>query len=351
MRRFRWLFLRRFLAARTEARIDIWYLLHDLLRGGLDMPQALDAVMKAKSGETFRVRMLRDWKASLAGGGDAFAAELSRWVPASEAMVFFGLGRARAEVLFLAAARVAEMRSKQMRAVGSALFLPALIFGGCLGMTWYMGWVVMPELRKVSDETRWDVFSHIMAWASEGLYANDFEAALVFAALVAALRVLVLRWTGRGRVFADRLPPFSLYKVLSGSGFLFVCVEFLRMGVDLNRDVFARLERGASPYVRSRMRAVREGMLNDGLGFGSALDAAGQGFPDRTLVAVAAAMEGRADWEETLAGFVERWVDRTETTMRMRTTVLNVVLMALGTAEMVLIMWASFDISTQVERY
>lgn len=351
MSRFRWLFLRRFLAAGTGARIDIWYLLHDLLRGGLEMPQALGAVMKAKSRETFRVRMLRDWQAALAGGGDAFAMEVSRWVPASEAMIFYGLGRARAEVLFLAAARVAEMRSRQVRAVLSALFLPGVIFVGCVGMTWWMGAEVMPELRQVSDASRWDVFSQAMAWASEGLYANDLEVALLFLLLVAALWLLVLRWTGRGRVLADRFAPFSLYKVLSGSGFLFVCVEFLRMGVDLNRDVFDRLERGASPYVRSRMRAVRAGMLNEGLGFGAALDAAGQGFPDETLVAVASAMEGRADWEETLAGFVERWVERTEATMRMRTAVLNIVLMGVGTAQLLLIMWASFDISTQVQTY
>ena len=351
MMRFRWLFVRRLLAAGTGARVDIWYLLHDLVRGGLELPQALGAVMKAKSGETFRVRMLRDWQAALALSEDDFAVELSRWTPASEAMVFFGLGRARPEVLFLAAARVAEMRSKQVRAVLNALFIPALIFAGCVGMTWFMGWEVLPALREVSDPTRWDAFSHAMAWASEGLYANDMEAAGLFVLAVVLLRFLVLRWTGWGRTFADRFPPFSLYKVLSGSGFLFVCVEFLRMGVDLNRETFAQFERGASPYVRSRMRAVSRGMLNEGLGFGSALEAAGHGFPDRTLVAVASAMEGRADWEETLAGFVERWVERTEATMRMRVMVLNAVLMAVGTAGMLLVMWASFDISTQVQAY
>ncbi len=138
MRGFRWLFLRRFLAARTEARIDIWYLLHDLLQGGLGLRDALGVVMQAKSRETIRVRMLRDWQAALASGGDDFAVELSRWVPASEAMVFYGLGRARAEVLFLAAARVAEMRSKQVRAVANAMFLPLVIFVGCVGMTWWM---------------------------------------------------------------------------------------------------------------------------------------------------------------------------------------------------------------------
>jgi len=345
-----WFPVWRFLAAGTEARIDIWYLLHDLLQGGLGLRDALGVVMQAKSRETFRVRMLRDWQAALASGNDDFAMELSRWVPASEAMVFYGLGRARAEVLLMAAARVAEMRSKQVRAVANALFWPLVIFVGCIGMTWFMGYEVIPAMLEVSDRSRWDIWSRSLAWVSEGFYANDVETGIAFLLLLVAFRFAVLRWTGRGRVFADRIPPFSLYRTLSGSGFLFVCVEFLRMGVDLNRDTFLQFERGASPYVRSRMRRVRELMLNEGLGFGAALGASGQEFPDKTLVAVAGAMDGREDWEETLAGFVERWVERSEAMMRMRTMVLNTVLMAVGTAQMLLIMWVSFDISTQVQR-
>ena len=345
-----WFPVWRFLAAGTEARIDIWYLLHDLLQGGLGLRDALGVVMQAKSRETFRVRMLRDWQTALASGGDDFAVEVSRWVPASEAMVFYGLGRARAEVLLMAAARVAEMRSKQVRAVANALFWPLVIFVGCIGMTWFMGYEVIPAMLEVSDRSRWDIWSRSLAWVSEGFYANDVETGIAFLLSLFAFRLAVLRWTGRGRVFADRIPPFSLYRTLSGSGFLFVCVEFLRMGVDLNRDTFEQFERGASPYVRSRMRRVRELMLNEGLGFGAALGASGQEFPDKTLVAVAGAMDGRADWEETLAGFVERWVERSEAMMRMRTMVLNTVLMAVGTAQMLLIMWVSFDISTQVQR-
>ncbi len=345
-----WHRVRRLLAVRTEARIDIWYLLHDLLQGGLGLREALGVVMQAKARETVRVRMLRDWQTALASGGDEFAVELSRWVPPSEAMVFYGLGRARAEALFLAAARVAEMRSKQMRAVMNSLFMPSVIFFGCVGMTWFMGYEVIPALLEVSDRSRWDIWSRSLAWVSEGFYANDLEIGVLFLLFLAAFRLAVLRWTGRGRAFADRIPPFSLYRTLSGSGFLFVCVEFLRAGVDLNRDTFLQFERGASPYVRSRMRRVRELMLNEGLGFGAALAASRQGFPDETLVAVAGAMDGRADWEETLAGFVERWVERSEALMRMRAAVLNAVLLGVGTAQMILIMWVSFDISSQVER-
>ena len=349
--RFRWLFIRRFLAARTGARVDIWHLMHDLLKGDTGMSEALDVVMKAKRRETFKVRMLQEWQQALASGADDFAVELSRWVPPSEAMIFYGLGRARAEQLFLAAAKVAEMRAKQVRAVVNALAMPVLILAACAGMSWYTGYELLPEMRKVSDPRRWDVFSRFLDWMSTGLYENDVLLAGLLVAAVAAMWLLVVRWTGWGRVTADRFAPFSLYRVLSGSGFLFVCIEFLRLGVDLNRDTFRQFERGASPYVRSRIRAVSGRMLNEGLGFGSALEACGNDFPDETLVAVAGSMDGKDGWEDTLAQFVERWVERSEANIRMKTAVLNVVLMAVGTAQMLLLMWGSFDIMSQVDAY
>ena len=195
------------------------------------------------------------------------------------------------------------------------------------------------------------MFSRFLDWMSTGLYENDVLLAGLLVAAVAAMWLLVVRWTGWGRVMADRFAPFSLYRVLSGSGFLFVCIEFLRLGVDLNRDTFRQFERGASPYVRSRIRAVSGRMLNEGLGFGSALEACGNDFPDETLVAVAGSMDGKDGWEDTLAQFVERWVERSEANIRMKTAVLNVVLMAVGTAQMLLLMWGSFDIMSQVDAY
>ena len=349
--RWAWLVIRRFLAARTAARIDIWHLMHDLLKGGEGMEAALEIVMKAKRRETFRVGMLAEWQAALASGTDDFAVEVSRWVPPSEAMVFYGLGRARAEELFLAAAKVAEMRARQVRAILNALAMPMLIFAGCIGMSWYTGYELLPEMRKVSDPDRWDVFSRFMDWMSTGIYEHDALLAALLALAVAGIWLAIVRWTGRGRAVADRVPPFSLYRVLSGTGFLFCCIEFLRLGVDLNENTFSQFERGASPYVRSRIRAVRGLMLNEGMGFGAALAASGHEFPDDTLVAVADSMDGKADWEETLAGFVERWVERSDANIRTRTAVLNVVLLCIGTAQMLLLMWGSFDIMSQVDGY
>lgn len=348
--RFPWMFVRRFLAAGTRARIDVCHLMQDMLGSEFGMPQALEVVTRAK-GRTFTAGMLRQWEAALARGTDDFAVEVARWVPPSEAIVFFALGRADAARLFAAAAKLAEIRSVQVRAVRAALGSPIMVFVGNLVMTWFIGAQLMPQLAEMTDPAQWDVFSKFLYWFSTGFYENDILIACIFAGLVVAVWQLVLRWTGRGRELADRFAPFSLYRVLSGSGFLFVCIEYLRLGVDLNEQAFMQFERGASRYVRSRMRSIGELMLGEGLNFGQALEAGGKGFPDAGVASVAGAISGREGWEDSLAGFVARWVERSEAQMRARTVALNWVLTGLGMAQTLLIFWASFDITLSIQTF
>ena len=341
----------RTIAARTAARVDIWHLIRGLLLAHFSLREALRITIEANEGSGLRCLMLRRWQGAQAGDPDEFVAELRRWVPATEAMIFYGMGSVQPEELFAAAARVAEMRAKQMKAVMAALLIPTVIGLGCLGLVWFMGGYVMPEMKEVSDPHRWSPFAVWVEAICSGFYANDLMVALVLSAMAAALWLLVLRWTGRGRVMLDKVAPFSLYRILSGSAFLFTCIQFMRLGVDLNEQTFARLSAGASPYVRSRIRAIQNRMSSEGTGFGKAMKATKLGFPDPVLVAVAAALDGQVGWEDELAGFVDRWIDRSEATMNARAAALNILLLAFGATVMVVVPLALFEVMSQAGQY
>ena len=89
----------------------------------------------------------------------------------------------------------------------------------------------------------------------------------------------MVHWTGPGRTALDRIAPFSLYRTITGSAFLFVALEFLAAGLDLNDRAFEDLKRHASPYARHRIGAIQRGMAR-GAGLGRAMALAGHGFPD-----------------------------------------------------------------------
>ena len=339
----------RVLSVRTTPRVNIWNLMADLMGNGFGLREALELTIRANRRNAPLRHALRRWQLAHAGGTEMFVAELSRWIPASEALIFYGAGRVPMEDLFRSAAKVAEMRARQIRAIMAALAWPAVISVFVLWMVWYIGGYAMPVMRQSTDPTNWPGWVHATDALATAFYEYDWAFGVALLAAGAAVWVAVLRWTGPGRRHLDLIAPFSLYRIVSGSAFFLVVLEFLRLRVDLTERTWERLSMGASPYVRTRIRAIQIQMVRGGMGFGRALEAAGTGFPDETLVTVAAALDGRPDWEEQLRGFTERWIERSGAVIAAAAFVLNAVLMVISTVVVLVMLSMIFEVFSTVE--
>ena len=134
----------RVLAVGTAPRVNLWNLLADLLGNSFGLREALALTITANRRNALLLHVLRRWQFAHAGGAAAFVAELSGWVPASEALIFQGTDRVPPEDLFRAAARVAEVRASQVRAIWTALAWPVLIFASVLFMALCVGGEPVP---------------------------------------------------------------------------------------------------------------------------------------------------------------------------------------------------------------
>ena len=318
-------FLQRLAAALVlgrKARADVFRMIADLLEAGFPLERALEIAERVakEQGQAARASLLRSWRRALLE--DRFAKAIAASLPASEAMIFHAYGRVDAAVLFAAAARVAEMREKQINAVWKALAMPLVLAVGLVLLLWAAGGHFIPVIETVSPPEEWGSGARLFRSVSVWLNANS----LVFGATLAGLAALVagamVAWTGPGRTLLDRIAPFSLYRTVCGSAFLFVVMEFLAAGIDVNDRAFEALKRAASPYARHRIAAIQHFMAR-GSGLGRSMVLAGHGFPDPSLVPVVAALDGAPGWETKLARFVERWVGRSEALLRARAAVLN----------------------------
>jgi len=183
----------------------------------------------------------------------------------------------------------------------------------------------VPVLETVSPPERWGTGARLFRTASVWLHANTLSFTAALAAVAAATAAAMLAWTGPGRAALDRVAPFSLYRLIAGASFLFVVLELLAAGVDLNDRAFEALRRSASPYLRHRIGAIQRFMAR-GAGFGWSMVLAGHGFPDPSLVPVVAALDGAPGWEKKLA--------RSEDLLKTRAAALNGALLIAVTAVM-----------------
>ena len=330
-----------------KARVDCFQTVADLLDAGFELERALDVTAHALARRGARARLISSWRAALPAG--RFADAMAASVPAAEAMIFEAYGRVDAGRLFAAAARVADLRERQMAAVRKALAMPILLGIALVAMLWAAGGWFVPVLEGVVPPERWGPAAGVFRAVSVWLYGNP----LLFFALTGAVGVPValamLFWTGPGRTALDSIAPFSLYRTVTGSAFLFVVLEFLGAGLDLNDRAFEDLKRRAGAYARHRIGAIQRHMVR-GAGLGRAMALAGHGFPDPALVPVVAALDGVPGWEAKLSRFVERWVSRSEDLLKTRAAGLNAALLIVVTVAVAAGIDAMFSILQQAGR-
>ena len=328
---------------RRGQRIDLYHTIADLLAAEFAIERALATARTTMmaQGNTLEARPLDHWRRALTRG--RFASEVARWVPASEAMIFSAYGRVPAEALFAGAARVAEMRARQTAAVTAALAMPLLLAATVLVLLWGAGEVFIPAIDPILPAHQWPTTGRL--FRSFSLFVHTWPHAILAGLAVAALvlRQVLLRWKGPGRAILDRVAPFSIYRTVVGSAFLFVLLEYLKAGLDLNDRTFEELKRAASPYTRHRIAAIQSAM-GGGISLGDAMMTSGHGFPDPTLSPVVAALDGVPAWDVKLSRFVDRWILRSESLMRARSAAINVVLTLLVTALIAGVVQALFEI-------
>ena len=311
-----------------KARVDAFHTLADLLASGLALERALLVLAAAAraQGRGGQARLFEGWRRALLGG--RFADAVAATVPPAEATVFSASGRIEADRLFAAAARIAELGERQQGAVWSALATPLVLAVALVVMLWLAGAYFIPELQTLLPADRWTGAAGVLRAAALWLHANSGLFLALLAAAVLVGHLLLTRWTGPGRALADRVAPFSLYRTLAGSAFLFTALEFLDAGLDLNARTFEDLKRHAGPYSRHRIAAIQTRMTR-GHGLGRAMAEAGYGFPDPALIPAITALDGTADWVGRLRHFADRWAHRADATMRARAAGLNAFLHAL----------------------
>lgn len=318
------------LAFGAQRREETWRLLADLTASGMSLSQALLTAADAArgSGRTSVSEILLDIEAGVARA--QVQARVKKYAQGAESLVFGAIGKVEAEGVFRAAARLAAQQNKMSSALRQALAMPAVLTFMLGVITYILGAYLFPAVSSISSPAGWPWYVTLTAGVTEFLVANAIWIGLPLGALVALIIASLPVWTGKGRLIADRFVPFSLYKLQQGTAFIFTVIELGRMGQTLAPPLLEGMAREASPYLRSRILAIRDELSSQT--WGKALQAAGHEFPSRDLITVCAALDGTDGWIERFAGFLDRWLELLEQRIKERVQVVNVCLMILMAA-------------------
>jgi type II secretory pathway component PulF len=149
---------------------------------------------------------------------------------------------------------------------------------------------------------------------SVGIFATTFWAWLVPLLVVCLFGVLfftmpVLTKPKALRMFLDKLPPWSIYKAITGARWL---LSFSTLGQSRipYEVIFRETESMAAPWLRERIAAIAQ-KYERGFTLGEAFLRAGYEFPSKSLVDDLVAFGARPGFEDVLTIIAKEWIVET----------------------------------------
>ena len=218
---------------------------------------------------------------------------------------------------FLRAASLMEKKRQMRAAIAKELVYPASLVAAMAAFLVVIAHVLVPRLAVLANPATWQGAGAILYETS--LFVSSWKGAATLLGLCLAGLAIVLslpHLTGRVRVYADYLPPWSVYRLVTGVSFLYATALLLQTRQKLGTILQGIMEaRATSPYLRWRLHPIHQRVCL-GLSLGEALCRGKDRWPDRTMaedMRVYSSLPGFADMvTEVAEGLMEDAMERVQ---------------------------------------
>lgn len=336
-----------------KARARMYQKLAHLVRNGKRVAEAVDnlqaRVMKRKSKWDAEAVVLSQVSLGLRSG-QPLAAAFHRFVPVTERLLIeAGERSGRLPEALEHAVTIIDASAKLRNTVIKALVMPILTLLAIIVSFYVMGAYVMPKITAQFDPKAW-------TGAAKGVYemsnlvTSPWGLVPVVFFILAAVTVglSIKRWTGNGRAFADRIPPWSLYRLMVGGGWLISLSALIHSGMILTQALHSMRSASVNnPWLADRLGRII-GQMQMGKNLGRAMEGAETGFPDPEIVDDLVTYSDMPEFSDVLHRIGQQWIKDGIAAVELQSMAMNGVLFVVMSA---IVGWFSYgvmDIQNQI---
>lgn len=301
---------------------------------GVPMPRALDILWNFSSDEGRKPKesqaIVLDLIRRQVAEGRKFGQAIKGIVPESDRLVIEGGETAgNLTVAIEKAMAINASSGKIKRTVIQGATYPVMLIFAAMALLVLIVRQVVPAFDAVLPRDQWQGLGAQMAFVASLVDNYLYYGIGVAAALVILIGATMTRWTGGLRLWADRIPPWSIYRLVMGSGFMLTVAGMIKAGIPLP-TVLAMLGRDASPWYKARIDTTLK-WVDEGLNLGEALHKTGYNFPDRESVQDLRAYAALNKFDEALESMGNDWLTESVEKIELQTAVLkNIGFLVLG---------------------
>jgi len=228
------------------------------------------------------------------------------------------------------AAELLAARRKIIDAVIGALSYPTMLGSALIIFLYVISAVVMPQMTAITDPEQWNGPAALIYRVS--LFVNSPSGVVVLIAFFLSIAFIVAtlpRWTGKGRRWADKIPPWSIYRLLVGVSWLHTVATLMSAGQKLVDILDSMIkDNNTTPY----MRAISRRLLihaSRGANLGDALEATKLHWPDRVLVDELQAYANLPGFSQQIRSIATDWLNEGIGMIVQASRILNVLCISL----------------------
>ena len=267
-------------------RLKFYQQLAALTRSGMPKTDALGMMYVVASKEGTKTNeALAVVTADIISGmknGDGFGKAIRPWVPIDDVMVLEAIENSDDFPTFVEDyCEMLKDKKKITATIKGGITYPIALLSAIYGLMYYFGANVTPKIEPLLPIEEWVGAAGFLAFLDR--FASDLAGPITIGifTVVTVVMLSLKRWIRFGRVFADKLPIYSTYRMYTGISFMTSVAALIQGGMPVINAV-ERILPMSPPYVHYRLKLVHRQMLN-GENFGAALYRTGTGWPDSEL--------------------------------------------------------------------
>lgn len=253
--------------------------------------------------------------------GKPFSDALKGWAPDRERLMLSVGDVSDLESALLNLIKVTEGSTKMTRPIIGAIAYPAFLFMMSVLIIYGIGVYMVPPMVDAAPTVIWRGMAldlvNLSNWIKESwLFAFSALPILMF-----VIYFTIGIWTGKIRAVFDNLPPWSLYKIFTGIGWLLALSALVKGGTPVSTSMRA-LRRDASAYLKERIDAALV-FVNNGDNLGQALSKTGFTFPDPEIISDLKIYSELDNFEEALEKLANDWLEESVYLIEQKAAILN----------------------------
>jgi type II secretory pathway component PulF len=265
---------------------------------------------------------LRTWMAAVRNG-DSLSVAMRGWAPSTELLMLSVGDITNMELALANTIKVVEGMRRMKAPVIEAVSYPIFLLFLTTILIWGVGKFLVPPMVDAVPDLQWKGLAKSLVDLSYFVAEHPLWLFLPIPILCIVVSWTFPRWRAGVRPFLDRYPPYSIYRIFIGVGWLLSLSALIKAGTPVSRAL-RLLRADSSRYLLYRIDRTIV-FVNNGDNLGDALYKTGEGFPDDEIIGDLRIYAELDNFQDALERLSDDWLETSVVDIEQKAAVLNAV--------------------------